>query len=78
MLTVLNILNNSQYLLLLLFWWSTFIPSRNLDEVFFTFNQMALMPLRSRSHVKASVDLTGADHFYTQLYKITSKYYSPI
>ena len=31
-------------LFLLLFWWSPFIPSRNLDEVF-TYNHMALMSL---------------------------------
>ena len=51
----------------------SFHPSRNLHEVF-TYNHMALMSLRSRSRVKASVVLTRADHF-TQLYKITSKYY---
>ena len=36
---------------------------------------MALMSLRSRSHVKSSMVLTRADLFYTHLYKITSKYY---
>ena len=35
------------------------IPSRNLDEVF-TYNQMALMSLRSHSHVKASMFLMRA------------------
>ena len=44
-------------LLLLLFLWSPFIPSRNLDEVF-TYNHVALMSLRSRSHVKTSMVLT--------------------
>ena len=39
---------------------NTFIPSRNLDEVF-TYNHKALMSLRSRSHVKASMVLTRAD-----------------
>ena len=41
-------------LLLLLFRWSQFIPSRNLIKVF-TYNHMALMSLRSRSHVNASM-----------------------
>ena len=34
------------YILLLLFRWSPFIPSRNLDQVF-TYNHMAQMSLRS-------------------------------
>ena len=38
------------------------------------YKNMTLMSLRSRSHVKASMVLTRFDH-YTQLYKITSKYY---
>ena len=42
-------------------WWSPFIPSRNLDEVF-TYNHLAIMYFRSRSHVKASMVLTIADH----------------
>ena len=42
-------------------WWSPFIPSRNLDEVF-TYNHMALISLRSPSHVKALVVLTRSDH----------------
>ena len=38
---------------------------------------MAIMSLRSRYHVKVSMVNTRADHvyIYTQLYKITSKYY---
>ena len=36
---------------------------------------MALMSLRSHSHVKASMVLTRTDHFIYKLYKITSKYY---
>ena len=50
-------------------WWSPFIPSRNLDEVF-TYNHiyMALMSLRSRSHVKASMVLTRADHLFIHNY----------
>ena len=36
---------------------SPFIPSRNLDEVLLTYNHMALMSLRSRSHVKVSAVL---------------------
>ena len=39
------------------------------------YNHMALMSLRSRSHVNASIILTRADHLYIQLYKITSRYY---
>ena len=42
-------------------WWSPFIPYRNLDEVV-TYAHMALMYIRSRSHVKASMVLTRADH----------------
>ena len=55
------------WLLLLLLWWSPFIPFRNLDEVF-TYNHMALLSLRSRSHVKASVVLTRADHLFIHNY----------
>ena len=60
------------YILLLLFciWWSPFIPSRNLYEVF-TYNliiYMALMFLRSRSHVKASMVLTRADNLFIHNY----------
>ena len=54
-------------LLLLLFWSSTFIPSRNLDEVF-TYNNMALISLQSRSHNKASMVLTRADHLFIHTY----------
>ena len=39
----------------------------NLDEVI-TYNQMALMSLRSRSHVKASMLLTRADHLLIHNY----------
>ena len=43
-------------------WWSPFIPSMNLDEVF-TYNHIwPIYSLRSRSHVKASMVLTRADH----------------
>ena len=35
---------------------SPFIPSRNVDDVF-TYNHMALMSLRSHSHIKASIVL---------------------
>ena len=48
-------------------WWSPFIPSRNLDEVF-TYKHMAIMSLRSRSHVKASMVLTRADHLFLHNY----------
>ena len=43
----------------ILFWWSPFIPSRNLDEVF-TYNHAAPMSLRSHYHVMASIVLKGA------------------
>ena len=36
---------------------------------------MAVMSLRSCSHVKVAMVLMRAGHIYTQLYKITSKYY---
>ena len=51
----------------MLFWWSPFVPSRNLDEVF-TYNNMALMSLRSRSHIKASMVLTRADYLFINNY----------
>ena len=44
-----------------LYWWSPVIPSRNLDEVF-TYNHMALITLRIRSHVKEYIVLTRVDH----------------
>ena len=59
---------------LLLLWWSPFIPSRNLD-VTFTYNHMALMSLLNLYHGNAYIVLTRADHYYTILYKITSRYY---
>ena len=62
----LNLTLNSN-ILLLLFWWSPFTPSRNLDEVF-TYNHMALISLRSLSHVKASMVLTRADHLFIHNY----------
>ena len=50
------------YIVIVIFiWLSPFIPSRNLDEVF-TYNHMALMSLRSRSRVKASMVLKRADN----------------
>ena len=45
------------------FYFSGVFSSRNFDEVF---THMALMSLRSRSHVKTSIVLTRADHY---LYK---------
>ena len=39
----------------------------NLDEVF-TYNDMALMSLRSRSHVNVSMVLTRADHLFIRNY----------
>ena len=61
-------------------WWSSFIPSKNIDEVF-SYNYMDIMSLRSRSHVKEFMFLTRADHLfihnyiYIYIYNITSKYY---
>ena len=51
-------------------WWGPFISSRNLDDVF-TYNHMALMSLRSRSRVKASMVLTRADHLFIHNYIIS-------
>ena len=48
-------------------WWSPFIPSWNLDKVF-TYNHITLMFLRSRYHVKASMVLTRADHLFIHNY----------
>ena len=47
----------------MLFWWSPFIPPRNLDEDF-TFNHMALIFLRSGSRIKSPMVLTIADHLF--------------
>ena len=47
--------------ILFLICWSPFILSRNLDEVF-TYNHMALIFLRSHSHVKVSVIFMRANH----------------
>ena len=52
------------------YWWIPFIPSRNIVDVF-TYNHMTLMCLRSRSHVKASMVLTRANHFYIHNYIIS-------
>ena len=57
------------YLLLFLFGGVLFIPSRNLDEVFTYFPYIAyIMSLRGRSHVKASMVLTRADHLFIHNY----------
>ena len=48
-------------------WWIPFIPSMNLDEVC-TNNDMVLMSLRSRSHVKAYMVLTRAVHLFIHNY----------
>ena len=50
-------------MLLFLFWWSPFIPTRNLDEVF-TNNHISLISLGSRPRIKASMVLTRADHLF--------------
>ena len=64
----------TEYVVVIFIWWSPFIPSRNLDEVF-TYNHMDLMSLRSRSHVRHLRFNENRSFIYTQLYKITSKYY---
>ena len=46
----------------------SFIPSMNLDEVIFIFIYMALMSFRSRSHVKASMDLMRDDNLFIHNY----------
>ena len=46
-------------------WWSPFIPSRNLDDVF-TYNHTDLMSLRCRSHIKGSIVLIRADYLFIQ------------
>ena len=43
------------------------IPSRKLYQVF-TYKHMDLMPLRIRSHVKASMVLTRAEHLFIHKY----------
>ena len=53
--------------MLFLYRRSPFILSKNLDEVF-TYNNMALMSLRSRSHDKASIVLTRAYHLFIHNY----------
>ena len=47
--------------IIILFLWSPFI--HELNEVL-TYNHMALISLRSRYHVKASMVLTGADYLF--------------
>ena len=43
------------FVMFIVIWWHPFfIPFRNLDDVF-TYNHMALMSLRNRSHIKESV-----------------------
>ena len=42
----------------------------------FTYNHMALMSIKNRSHVNTSIDLTRADHFvYTIIYDHFYIYY---
>ena len=55
------------YIVYIFIWWSLFIPSRDLDEVF-TYNHMILMSLRSRYHVKASMVLTREIYIYICIY----------
>ena len=55
------------FLLLLLFWWNNLILTSNIDKVL-TYNHNALMSLRRRSHVKASMMLMLADHLFIHNY----------
>ena len=59
--TQIYVLYTHFYTCIFLFYFCGIHPSRNLDEVF-TYNHIALMSLRSRSHVMASVVLNRADH----------------
>ena len=67
---ILEYTHDHMLLLFVIFiWWSPFIPSSNLDEVFtYNYIYMALISLRSRSHVKASMVLTRADHLFIHNY----------
>ena len=58
---------NYNIIIVILFWWSPFIPYRNLYEVI-TYNHMAIMSLRSHSHVKVSIVLTRANNLFIQNY----------
>ena len=58
---------NTFQIMYIVIWWNPFIPSRNLDELF-TYNHMALMYLRSRSHIKPSLVLMSADHLLIHNY----------
>ena len=60
---------NNTYIYIYIFFYlmESFHPFRNLDEVF-TYNHMALMSLRSLSHVKASMVLTRADQLFIHNY----------
>ena len=57
----------------------SFILSRKLDVVF-TYNNMANMSFRSRSHVKASMVLTRADYvcIHTYIISILNISFKPI
>ena len=62
---------NIVIVIVIFIWWNPFIPFRNLDEVILLSLitiYMALMSLRSRSHVKASMVLTRADHLFIHNY----------
>ena len=50
-------------MILLLYCMESLYAYRNLDEISFIINIMAILSLRSRSHVKASMVLTRADHY---------------
>ena len=54
-------------IIVILFLWNTFIPSRNLYEVF-TYNHIAQIFIRNRFHVKASMVFTRAYHVFIHNY----------
>ena len=48
-------------------WWSTFILSRNLDKVFFTYNAMVIMSIRYGS-IKDYMVLMRANNYFIYNY----------
>ena len=59
-------LHKNFYLYIVIVIWRS--PFRNLDEVF-TYNHVALMNLKNRSHGKAFMVLTRTDHLFIYIYK---------
>ena len=58
------------FYIVILFWWSTLISSKILYDMF-TYNYMAPMSLRIRSHVKESMVLTRANTLFIHNYIIS-------